>query len=593
MAQTSSGAGIPLIVGVTGHRDLRPEQGDALAARVREVLEDLRRRCPNTPVVVLSGLAEGADRLVAQIALELGMGLVAVLPMPRSAYEDDFPDAASRADLANLIERSRRCVELPILPDLTADLIQQGGEARARQYEALGAFLAGESHLLLALWDGVKGGPTGGTSRVVEFTLDGVPNRLAPERGLLDEPEAQPVVQVVTARTSSEASPASPSVVWKYPPAWGDPAKGAERFAQQLARLEGFNHDAVTLEGTLTRQRRDSEEDVIPFQVAETLPSEVRRARATFAIADSLAIYYQRRARLVQFLVIGLLYLAGTSLALFHFNPPTFLSFRVELPVGNTVLASLNAVSLALAILCYWVARRGEYFVKYQDYRALAEAMRVTLFWLLAGVPASVAEQYLQKQRSELDWIRDATRAWRLNGTGGDDGPPRTLSERLGFVLHYWVRHQSTYYDEAAAKHDTIRRRQQAALRPLVWAALVLSLVWIGVLIVTSLPQLPDPPWPRRADLGMIALIGGLLSLAAVLLRDLTHTTAIAALVTQYRSMASLHGRARERLTAATAARDQAEACEILSALGRAALLENGDWLLMHRERQLKDPTGR
>src|SRR3954451_24587248 len=111
MGRDSREAGIPLIVGVTGHRDPRPEQCDALTARVREVLTDLRRRCPSTRIVVLSGLAEGADHLVARVALELQLELVAVLPMPRTAYEDDFPDAASRAVLADLLGKADRCIE--------------------------------------------------------------------------------------------------------------------------------------------------------------------------------------------------------------------------------------------------------------------------------------------------------------------------------------------------------------------------------------------------------------------------------------------------------------------------------------------------
>ena len=59
---------IPLVIGVTGHRDLIPEERDKLEQAVREVLNQLRGECPDTPFVVISALAEGADRLVTKIA---------------------------------------------------------------------------------------------------------------------------------------------------------------------------------------------------------------------------------------------------------------------------------------------------------------------------------------------------------------------------------------------------------------------------------------------------------------------------------------------------------------------------------------------
>ena len=47
---------------------------------------------------------------------------------------------------------------------------------------------------------------------------------------------------------------------------------------------------------------------------------------------------------------------------------------------------------------------------KGQDYRALAEGLRVQMFWCLAGLGQSVPANYLQRQRSELDWVRAAIR---------------------------------------------------------------------------------------------------------------------------------------------------------------------------------------
>ena len=589
----------PLAIGVTGHRDLRPEQQTALTAEVRTVLQDLKKRCKHTPILLLSGLADGADRLVATVALELGIDLVAVLPMPLLAYLEDFPDDRAREELTGLVARSRRLIELPIQPGLSLDQIQPGTDGRVQQYAALAAFLASESHVVLALWDGVKGGAAGGTSEVVRFIQEGVPDPLAPDRGLLDEPEVQPVVQIVAAR-ARDAGPAAPvKAVWHYPESWGDLAAGAKRFAKQLDRLETFNRDTVRLRRKLATQQQRVAASLLPSTDDEPLPAEIVRACETFAVADSLAIHFQWWARRLHYLTIGLVFLAGASLALFY-NAPRFWTVALPVPLLPMQLAALNGVALVSAVACYRLARRREVFVKYQDYRALAEAMRVTVFWLLAEVPAAVAQQYLQKQRSELDWIRDAVRAWHLarpdpaGASGaGDSDAKLSPQRRLALVSERWVDSQEGFYRTRSATYVAIQRRQQRVLRPLIWTATALSIAWVAILIVTNLPTYASWSGPNRMELSGIVLVTTWVSLMAVLLRDLTHTTAIAALVTQYQSMASLFGRAQQRLKVALAAGDRNEAREILSTLGKMALRENGDWLLMHRERQLKDPTAR
>ncbi|MGH7896482.1 MAG: hypothetical protein ACREQQ_00900 [Candidatus Binatia bacterium] len=51
---------VPLVVGVTGHRDLRRHDVLPLAHAVKRVLTELRDAHPRTPLVILSPHAEGA-----------------------------------------------------------------------------------------------------------------------------------------------------------------------------------------------------------------------------------------------------------------------------------------------------------------------------------------------------------------------------------------------------------------------------------------------------------------------------------------------------------------------------------------------------
>ena len=148
----------PIVVGVTGHRDLRRPDVAELEKRVREFFATLRYRHPDAPIVVLSALAEGADRLAARVALALNLRLQAPLPMPRDLYELDF-DENSKEDFAGLLSRAESYSEIPMhKPDA----------GRIKQYDLLGDLLAQSSTILLALWDGAPSDKPGGTAAVVE-----------------------------------------------------------------------------------------------------------------------------------------------------------------------------------------------------------------------------------------------------------------------------------------------------------------------------------------------------------------------------------------------------------------------------------------
>ena len=62
---------IPIVVGVTGHRKIRPEDYAAIFSAVKTELEKLKIFYPNSPVVMLNSLAEGGDLLCAEAAEEL------------------------------------------------------------------------------------------------------------------------------------------------------------------------------------------------------------------------------------------------------------------------------------------------------------------------------------------------------------------------------------------------------------------------------------------------------------------------------------------------------------------------------------------
>src|SRR5256885_13747938 len=105
-------ANSPFMVGVAEHRDLEPEELPRLREAVTGFVRQLREQLPDTQLRMVVGMAQGADLLVAQTALALGVRVEAVLPMPLEQYAADF-DAATLASLKKLLQHPDiRCVEL-------------------------------------------------------------------------------------------------------------------------------------------------------------------------------------------------------------------------------------------------------------------------------------------------------------------------------------------------------------------------------------------------------------------------------------------------------------------------------------------------
>ena len=206
---------LPLVIGATGHRDLRTADRPVLEQTTRRAIEELRDQCPHTPLIVLSALAEGADRLVARVALDLGFSLIVALPMPQAEYEKDFDKPGSLDEFQALLGQAKW--RFVVAEAENIELTGLGGNARSQRYALAGAFIVQSSQVVLALWDGVDTNKIGGTFQVVRYAQLGVPRHLADllkgttgpnsAASTLDEPVGQGLVKCIpTPRVSQPQS---------------------------------------------------------------------------------------------------------------------------------------------------------------------------------------------------------------------------------------------------------------------------------------------------------------------------------------------------------------------------------------------------
>lgn len=558
---------LPIIIGVTGHRDLRDEDLEAIESELEKQFQHITARYPSTSFILLCGLAEGADRLAGRLALKIGLRLIAVLPMAKDLYEMDFK-GESLTEFRELLTKCEHYFELPVMQGRTEKDISYRGPLRDDQYAQLGAYLVTHSQILLAIWDGVHKNLVGGTSQVVQFRLQGVPEPFAPPHSELDAPESGPVYHIVTPRRSNPQPVGHPFTLHRlYPPGFSSLAEAEKAQRSIYERMEAFNHDSLKYSKELKDKLRQSKDYLFPEHLQPTLPAMLRETLDFYAIADLLSQRFQKRTSLAFKVVLACFFAAASAF---------------ELYAGPWPYEGIIICYLFMFILIYstvkWGQSRG-YHVKYLDYRALAEGLRVQFFWKLASLRDSVADYYMRKQKSELDWIRNAVRSTMTEtceDNEGFDEPADPDAERLQQVVQYWVEDQARYFARSAHRNHEWFHKTERLITALFGLGLVLAVVQLFV------------------DQGNVYLLLGiaLMPVAAAMLHSYLQKNAVAEHAKQYDRMSVFYHRAKLHLDRLLAKNAYQSARGFIAELGREALTENADWILTHRERPLEIPKG-
>jgi hypothetical protein len=567
---------LPLVVGVTGHRDLGTDETANVTQQVRRLFETLRKSCPHTPIILLSSLAEGADRLVARTALECGVELYVVLPMEHELYEQDFRSPQSLEEFRELMGSSCDSGVVPIAAD-DAEAARVPGPARDHRYAMAGAFMVSYSQILIALWDGSPDEMLGGTSQIVRFALQGVPPKyLSGSKEPLRTNETGAVFHVRVSRASGSSNGASSDATWLYPGADNadaDAVKTARAaFEENLRNLERFNRDAGT--PSVAIAARASAESLLPARQAASLSAGgviLEYTRTLFGLADTLALRcrnWTHAAMISIFLAIGLAAIV--------------FSLYTNLYPG---LSALYVAFLALFILAFAVnlaVSQKRMQDRFQDYRALAEGLRVQFYWRLAGIQESVYDHYFARQEGELDWIRNAMRASRFRRQIEPDGALSRgrLQALLELILGRWINDQAAYFSAAVAKERDKASRVKVGAR-------VCLIVTAGVAIALAATLAAHV----TASFGVLVTVLTLTLAGAGLLTGYAQKRAHEEHARRYQRMRLLYKIAGDRVSLLLREGDTSAARFVLVQLGREALAETCDWLLLHRERQIDVPT--
>src|SRR6202007_3026282 len=116
--------------------------------------------------------AEGAERLVARVALAHGAQLVAPMPMPIDEYRRDFEPGLKPGNMAEFDALLAQAMAAPVMPFThgnSLEAVRSDQDKRNEQYRAVGLFITSRCDAMIALWDGNTDSSIGGTAEVLKF----------------------------------------------------------------------------------------------------------------------------------------------------------------------------------------------------------------------------------------------------------------------------------------------------------------------------------------------------------------------------------------------------------------------------------------
>ncbi|NOY67009.1 MAG: hypothetical protein GXP13_06330 [Gammaproteobacteria bacterium] len=574
---------VPIVIGITGHRDIHKGNIGVLKKRIRQLINQFREDYPDTPLIMISPLAEGADRIAASVSVEMGVSLVVPLPFHVDEYMKDFSNNESCDEFKQLLLAAENSFVLPLVEGCSNESVQADACSREKQYALVGAYVARQCHILLALWDGKDTKKTGGTSQIVNFRLSGIMNGLPlklkdTEEWMqrfdlpnpLDLPETGPVFHLKIVRQDEDSNLSNEDWLKYYP------FEVTEvKYKLILKKINGFNV-AITSGNITEKEYLSSRESLVPSSMQDKFAkvrekynknnlSTIDRMMEAYINADVLALKSQRGLAGV---IPALRLIAIMAMIM-------VLSYEIYAHVwhgGLMLWIYLGAFIFGLS--AYYFVRLLGNDKRYLDYRALAEGIRIQFYWLIGGLRENVHHHYLRKYHSELDWIREAFKGISINNISCECDADYALVQKA------WIENQGEWFTSKIKENKSKTRKTMLEYSFLA----TLAITFTSALLVTMIPDFAVME-PVRNEILIVLM--GLLPAGAAVYEHYSSKMAFEEHEKQYELMAHLFTRAKDQLDNTD---NGLQAKRIIFEIGKEALAGNGDWLLIHRDRVIEPP---
>jgi len=408
----------PIVIGVIGKRHLNGRE-EWVRSAMQRLFERLDADFVFSPKILLSGLAEGTDTIAAEEALKRGnWEVIAVLPLPLDLYREDFSEAGAARREAILGNPRVKTLTLPTLLDArdtgrALDLaeLHRHSEAsnpkRTDHYEQVGLFIADRAALLIAVMPGDEApGRVGGTARIVHYRLNGQFDDVSKDilarsqelraPNLLDDPHSGSVWLIDLAAAAADR--AVPTRVLFPAQGTGGPFgvdKPVDASLKLVDRLDRFNRRILDI------PEKRWQRDVVERAGADSGDATAMLKFLRLAMS-SIQVQANRDRKWAIVLLAATFSVAAAA---------------VELREGFYGLSKywwgLYLACGLFTVAIYGLAGKKLWQRITEDYRAVAEALRVQIAWWesgLSGPDHRIERSFLTGTAGALALVRAAAR---------------------------------------------------------------------------------------------------------------------------------------------------------------------------------------
>jgi hypothetical protein len=541
---------IPITVGVVGHLDVITTDEQRL--QIENLFKDLAVRYPNSPVYLFSSIAEGADRYVAKIFLDLKgeneeykekFELIVPTPFELEEYKNDFSDESDR-EFNELLKHSKRNFFVGY----------EGKDIdRPQQYLKTGKLVADSSLILIALWDG-KEGKKGGTADIVKHKITGDDDTVAESTFEYDG-----TVFILPSSRSKSPYQVSASLANKEALSLDHILKDPV-LKDALEKIEEINSDSLTID-----QPEFEKSQSYLFRIPEKLTAPQKSILKWYSIMDILSLHFRKR----DIHITILLFVLGLLLILAFESYSNIIFDRWVLVIAMIILIG--------ATLIYYYSRKTSNHKKYLYNRTLAEALRIHFYWNIAGINKNVSDYILRIHRKEFTWVKHILSS--VYGITYNNGS--ISSETINDLTDNWVKNQAGFFKSAIEKmtKQISFYHNISNLSFVIAFVLLASILLFGKFYETS-----------NYLNGLLVIIGALLGVFA-LIKAYIQMKGYEPLVNQYELMHVIYQRAESKINEVNDLpmdinEKQSYLKELFFVIGKEALIENGNWYLIFKEKE-------
>jgi len=523
---------VPFYVGVIGHRHLQLEELPRLQQEFDSHIKTLLESLKVTNIIVLTGIAEGADRIPQASQYRQHFSICAVLPMAKIEYAKDFSSRKQRAEFEEALNQCEYIVVSPHSP--TGRL---STKLRDKAYQECARWISDNSNLLIAFWDGMEPRGIAGTSETVNY------------------------------RTSEVYT--KPSEREKESEFLHIQASNGERNFKENCTCAGHK-----VGSTKNEKFMDELDKLNSLMEPSKNRPELNQLKLFFTQFDTSATTLQKR---FNWRTISLFACALITLQFAFIQQQTF----------SLLWLSLAALAMIVTLTLWWSLWKLRIKSAYETFRFVAELLRIQIWWNECGLK-------LNALYDNVDYhdIKGPTYSLLKNifvFSTIAQPEPRLVSKQIERenserVESKWIEDQIRYLIGSETKLGAIERNRIAAKRGLVFMILSLALAGIIQVFSTVISRLDVIETGSVLDLALKFIFPFLLSIAA--------SVAAYAKLMGYKEVKILYDLKLRRLEIALAQLNRLElkgdSASIVKSVGNSSLTESLRWFQLKGDREIR-----